>query len=490
MGVLITSRIRTIPAGVSKERTLNKGQGMSLSVFALAKRLVVLISLLQLGVVSFAHNDASMPHNEVEVVIEVDLKNDSTVMDLPFYGSNTALGATDINVLLSPMDVMNGMGEGYIIAEAKEDWELLVNQCIALINLFEYENALRSCNTAVALNPDSLMGYAGIYLTLTSHFAGYSALVANKIVTAITKIVKDGDLLKTASDYDKAWYEFSRAMLTSTISPNFASNRTYEAKLKALKKIDPENVELQNLVPWLTRSYSEKSIREMVLKYPEAVGPIHYRIHFLEGNFANGRISDKERAELQMLGAKLEEKAFNAPHAVHMFGHILPIEKKWSESAQRFEDTHQLHMMFADELGVKPEQWWHYTHNLELYSVTLFALGRYERALEVLELGCDVSTRFCSTEALEFFNDEEGFSTDPEDIKELEGELTSFIPAIPRLLSGGLDSLRNNVLNVMMAYKMTLCFTDSDELKADFLTAIQEASPEFDNAEFLASCPK
>ena len=78
-----------------------------------------------------------------------------------------------------------------------------------------------------------------------------------------------------------------------------------------------------------------------------------------------------------------------------MLGHLLPHLKRWSEANVQFEKAHQIHMTWATENQVSPSEDWHYSHNLNLWSVSLAGVGQIDKALEMMTESCQYDGRAC-----------------------------------------------------------------------------------------------
>jgi len=109
---------------------------------------------------------------------------------------------------------------------------------------------------------------------------------------------------------------------------------------------------------------------------PNHVGAHHFLLHAYE----NLRLYEHATRHAAIYAAD----ATRAPHAQHMYGHVLPRVGRWAEALVQFERADALETAYHEREGVPAYVDWHHVHNLHLHGMALIREGRLDDAGEKL----------------------------------------------------------------------------------------------------------
>ncbi|MBM3215766.1 hypothetical protein FJZ36_12715 [Candidatus Poribacteria bacterium] len=108
---------------------------------------------------------------------------------------------------------------------------------------------------------------------------------------------------------------------------------------------------------------------ETALRYdPDHVGARHYLVHAWENLQHYGRAASE--------AAAYASNASAAPHAQHMYGHVLPRVGRWDEAIAQFERADTLARSYVAREGIPARIEWHQLHNLYLLGLAYARVGR------------------------------------------------------------------------------------------------------------------
>ncbi|MDA1193313.1 MAG: hypothetical protein O3A46_16685, partial [Candidatus Poribacteria bacterium] len=161
----------------------------------------------------------------------------------------------------------------------------------------------------------------------------------------------------------------------------------YRTVLDALLADYPDDVE-----SWLARGNAEEydpdgkgqsGYESTIPYYSEALklDPNHPGAHhYLTHTYENLRRYE-EAVEHASIYAKL---AHGAPHAQHMYGHVLPRVGEWDQAVVQFEKAAAVEQAYYENESIPPHMDWHHIHNLTLLGWAYERVGRMEDAKRTL----------------------------------------------------------------------------------------------------------
>lgn len=328
-----------------------------------------------------------------------------------------SVGGVSEEYLSSAIDILPGVGlyEELVMVSslpAGAEQELVLKytkQGMALNHAFQWEDAVRSFYEALKRDPKMARAYIGLAQAFT---------MLNRDQSKLPTVL--GDLLGSAqkaalevqgNEQDRLWVDVFQLLyqaqfgiaqkpLISTTAKSFqgnAMNQLGEAlNILASQYNDPEAFALLGWdlgdVDMLTYG---------VQRFPKHSGILHYLVHTNENTGKYQIAVDYAR--------RLVVETPNAPHHIHMLGHVLPMVGKWSEASDYFLKAHCIHQAVfrvQDPLcaGVKvegapmssytpdPTEMWHYAHNLELFGFSLMRERRLEDAEAIFKKMCQVAS--------------------------------------------------------------------------------------------------
>jgi tetratricopeptide (TPR) repeat protein len=305
-----------------------------------------------------AHND----HAEIVQVDQTELS--STTSPAP-----ERLGPSSFNLLSKDITIEGGYGKGWFYETPQNLEEELVNQGFAMLNMFQYADGFRSFNTALKLNPESLVAQIGRALNalnLDGNNTYYLEEAFNQVVDSATRGLLDAKMT--------AWSN----MYLALVSGQDLSGQPIDVRQAyvQLKNADPTNLEVYTAINWIA-GVNDLNDYDFVLQTdPNNAGALHYLMHIAESRNDHGLALS--------YGQKMVPLTPNSAHGQHMLGHVLPHFNRWAEADEQFEIAHKLHMDWAAKNGVTPDEDWHYGHNLMLLSVTKMVY-QPELAINVLQ---------------------------------------------------------------------------------------------------------
>lgn len=292
--------------------------------------------------------------------------------------------------------------------EKEELVETLISQGLALHHAFQWEDAFRSFNEAISEDPAAPRAYLGMALILPSLRADQNLIkdYLNKGVSAA----------KNCAEFpqDQLWADaVSIFQLLNGLPLPQGFPVTELGKQLNTEQLSQANVmaTLSNILAELIQTYNDPEAKafagwdlrntellEPFLKeHPNHSGLVHYNVHINE----NSGQYDKAVAQAEHL-VKL---ANNAPHLLHMYGHVLPLVGRHEEANKYFLRAHCIHKAvikeptsLCDEFEFsglpisdytpKANEFWHHSHNLELFGFNLMRTRNLELAEEIFRERC------------------------------------------------------------------------------------------------------
>ncbi len=327
-----------------------------------------------------------------------------------------AVGGVSEEYLSSPIEILPGVGlyeELVMVSSLPQgtEQELVLKytkQGIALNHAFQWEDAVRSFYAAIKRDPKMARAYLGLAQAFT---------MLNRDQTKLPTVLNDlvGKAQEVAievsnNEQDRLWVDSFHLLyqaqfgiaakpLISVTAKSFQGdvmNQLGQAlNILASQYNDPEAFAL---LGWDLGDSDMLTFG--VQRFPKHSGIIHYLVHNNENSGQYQQAVDYARRMVAITP--------NAPHNVHMLGHVLPMVGKWDEASTYFLKAHCIHQaVFRVQdpmcIGVKvegaplssytpdPTEMWHYAHNLELFGFSLMRERRIQDAEVIFSEMCRVS---------------------------------------------------------------------------------------------------
>lgn len=321
-------------------------------------KLILILPIIFLSSFSFANTDHDHDHMKAPEIQLVTSDNQN---------KPTMMRSTSVKLLETQIGITGDHGQGRFFLEESTEVEKLVNQGFTMLNMFQWTDAFRSFNTALEINPKSVESYIGrafasISIDPSQH---YYLIITNNFL----KINKD-----VLTKEQKAWANLLLSIMTrGDLDENpLATPKAYQSLLED----DPTNIEVSVFANWVSDTYNTSLLKKVLDIDSSNAGATHYLLHLGEG------INDHDTA--LFYGEKLSKLTLGSGHGQHMYGHALPHFNRWNEADKQFSIAHDIHTKWAKTNNVHPSEDWHYTHNLDLWSVTKMVLEP-SKAIQILE---------------------------------------------------------------------------------------------------------
>jgi tetratricopeptide (TPR) repeat protein len=266
-------------------------------------------------------------------------------------------------------------------------------QGIALHHAFQWEDSVRSFNEALRLDENMVRAHLGKCVA-SLNLAGPNddlSFIADHLQDAAAAALKVSN-----NEVDRLWVDIYSLYIPAQYGINISFvpvssvGKTMSGDLSqkisvlinelAQKYNDPEAFAFAG---WDLQSTSYLDAGEKL--FPKHTGILHYLTHIRENS------GSPEHSELYQQAADFAKRvvdiAPDAPHLVHMYGHVLPLLGRWDEANKYFLRSHCIHravLRIADSLCANEKfqapmstvtpgarELWHYSHNLELFGFSL-----------------------------------------------------------------------------------------------------------------------
>jgi tetratricopeptide (TPR) repeat protein len=266
------------------------------------------------------------------------------------------------------------------------------NQGLRFIYAFNHEEAIRSFEQAVTLDPDAAMAYWGIAYALGPNIN--APMDREQERQAYEAVQKAKAKAAQVTPRERAYIE--TLSIRYSIAPDAdrqALDRAYADRMRHLYRDDPRDADaatmfaeaLMNLRPWDYWTHDGQpqpdtmeivgTLEETLERKPDHIGACHYYIHAVEAWQPERAVPCAER---------LPSLAPGAGHLVHMPSHIYIRLGRYEEAAERNRhaisaDRHYLEGRHVS--GIYPIGY--YPHNIHFLWSALIMQGRSQEALKV-----------------------------------------------------------------------------------------------------------
>ena len=294
------------------------------------------------------------------------------------------------NARNEPATLDPGFGKlNHPVSTKNEEAQKFFNQGLALIYGFNHEEARRSFEQAVRLDPRLAMAHWGVALAVGPNY-NESQIDPSRLLAADRALEKAEELAAGATEKERAYIAaLAKRFQLKTDLKKCAVD--YKDAMGALARQYPDDSDaatlyadaLMNLTPWQLWSKDGKpaadtleivSTLESVLKRnPEHIGANHLYIHAVEASRDAGRALPS--------ADKIGKLAPSAGHLVHMPSHIY-IRVGNNDAAARANeeaaDVDRAYIKRTGAAGMYPAMY--YSHNLHFALEAYNRMGRFELA--------------------------------------------------------------------------------------------------------------
>lgn len=326
-----------------------------------------------------------------------------------------SIGGVSEPYLSSPIAILTGVGtydtpgitSSLADGEAQELALKYTRQGLALNHAFQWEDAVRSFYEALRLDPNLSRASLGLSASFTMLNRDSS-----KLDTVLSELLAKAQ--KSASglnnnEQDRLWVD----VINLYYQGKFGLKETplISQKAKAIESMSLEK-KLSKLLEELTTTFQDpeafafwgwelgqrKALELGISKFPQHMGILHYLVHINENTGEYQIAINYAKTMVQM--------APEAPHIVHMYGHVLPMIGRWDEANVYFLKAHCLHQAVlkvtdplcanvkvqaaVSEYTPRPEEFWHYAHNLQLFGFSLMRTRDLVTAEAIFQKLCDM----------------------------------------------------------------------------------------------------
>jgi tetratricopeptide (TPR) repeat protein len=343
-------------------------------------------------------------------------------------------------------------------------------QGIALHHAFQWEDAVRSFNEALRLDDRMVRAHLGKVV------ASMNLLGPNDDKSFMVDHLQDAAkaaLQVSNNEVDRLWVDVYAIYIPASLGLN-VKIAPVSAVGKTLSGSD--NAKLSSLITTLAQTYNDPEayafagwdlqsvnfLEQGEKLFPTHTGILHYLTHIRENS------GSPEHPDLYQQAADFAKRvvdiAPDAPHLVHMYGHILPLLGKWDEANKYFLRAHCIHratlaipdalctgLSFQAPLSAVapgPRELWHYGHNLELFG---FSLMRTRDIANAERIFTDLCTAGNCSSVVQFYLGEGMY-----------GKAENFVNAMVKNVSG-------NSANPLLQMKVQALVADKKVTEAQTL---------------------
>lgn len=329
------------------------------------------------------------------------------------HGDEHGMGVVSHEYLESSIAVLKGVGTYNQLQitsslPAGKNQELALTytkQGIALHHAFQWEDSVRSFNEALRLDPNMSRAYTGLVTSLLNLMGPTDTFdfVQENLQKAATAAAQVQN-----NELDRLWVDAlvvvyaAQYNITLNVAPVSQIGKTMtgdvNAKISALfgaMTNTYKDAEAYAFVGWTLGSMQFLDVGEKL--FPTHSGILHYLTHVNENT---GKYN-----EALAFGQRTIASAPDAPHLLHMVGHVLPLLGRWEEANEYFLKAHCIHkavlrqpeplcagLQFEAPMSTaqpSSKEFWHFAHNLELYGFSLMRVRDLPLAEKMFSERCD-----------------------------------------------------------------------------------------------------
>ncbi len=306
------------------------------------------------------------------------------------------IGKASIGLLNSDIELYNsGFGTVNFVTEQENNLtskaSQFVNQGMAHLYVFDYADAFRSFQMAAKESPNSMFPKIGKIFSYFEMDNRLGAYAARELAVELIQFIKNPPL--KASQKERLWSQFAISYFVKKTHSLFMERisdqpqKDISESLKELLEEFPESPDVLAFGHYMAGLYKKEAPFLQALELdPNHTGAHHYLTHFYEGAFDRNTPTNFQRALVH--AKRLSELAPLAPHALHMYAHILPHVGEWEKAAKYFEMADEIHIKWGKKNKVSPNEHWHNIHNKNLLTSIYSLIGKNQMAYDTVTNAC------------------------------------------------------------------------------------------------------
>ena len=288
-----------------------------------------------------------------------------------------------------PVALLRGLGTWHHrIATTNPEAQKFFDQGLALLYGFNRYEALRSFTKATELDPGAAMAWWGVAMSQAPHINMDSDgdVDMKKSCDAVASARK----LRNVPDHERAWIE-AIAKRCPADQP-----REYIQAMRALRDRYPDDLDVlafyaeSLMVPVRWHWYdnagrpaegvaeAERTLEEVLRRYPEHPGANHFYIHAVESSRTPERAIPSAQRLMGIVPA--------AGHLVHMPGHIWMVLGDYETAAGVNDRAAEVDRQYMKVTGVTGSAYLgYYVHNLHFVAIARSMEGRMSEAIRAAD---------------------------------------------------------------------------------------------------------
>jgi tetratricopeptide (TPR) repeat protein len=235
---------------------------------------------------------------------------------------------------------------------------------------FWHLEAYRAFKEVIKLDPNCAMGYCGLALCQPG-FSGNNKIWEDAINQAVDKS-------KNTSKFEQAFIEATEVLVKKGIAE--AQN-----PFRSLYKTFPDEPEAIAFAAIMLRQHESEATQQEVKKileaslkrFPDNVALMHYYIHIMELR--------PEFAQAKSIATKMINMAPNAPHLLHMPGHLYYLAGEYHKAIETYERALKFETEYhqSEKIPFLANQ--NYLHNLQFLAVAQAETGNQELTIKTAQ---------------------------------------------------------------------------------------------------------
>lgn len=305
-------------------------------------------------------------------------EGDSPAEEDTLWGHSSHGSAYDVGPRQKPWLMENIGHTPFPITSSHPEVQQWFDQGIALLHSFWYFEAERSFRWCLKLDPECAMAYWGMHLATKKDFTNKERS-QEFLEQALER-------LEGITPRERQYIEFSEAFSAANEADKDERDEAMGEAMVLMDRLimdNPDDLEAKALY-WLNagralgergeyaRFGMESVLDSILVKDPDHVGALHYRVHNWDGK--EGRYAVDTCMKLGEIGS-------GSGHLLHMPGHVLSSIGLWHEAAIAMDRATRVEKAYMHERMIVPEDNWDYTHNLHYLGFIQEQLGMVEQAL-------------------------------------------------------------------------------------------------------------
>lgn len=278
------------------------------------------------------------------------------------------ISLSDIDKLPTPKQWSNIGNSHLVLQNSSTEAQEWFDQGLNMLHSFFHLEAYRAFQQVIRTDASQPMGYWGIAMCQPGFGSVENPLWKNNIQKAF-------ELRSKATPFQQQLIEASYMLINQGIDAAQMPFRNLYKNFPA----EPEAVAFAAII--LRQKGDEKTLAEIkewlekaLVQFPDNVGLMHYYVHVME--------LMPTAAQAIPVAEKMKKLAADAPHLLHMPGHLYYLSGDYDKAVKTYEyaKTKELAYHKAENIPLSANQ--NYIHNLQFIAVAQAELGDYEATMK------------------------------------------------------------------------------------------------------------